>query len=440
MNVDQANRALLAGAVDDPAVLPRLHALAQAPAVFRFEFGLEKLPEEPGVLSIRGARQYGKSTWLESAVRSTVETFGPGSALMLDGDDIRDDEHLSHELRKLSALFRPEAAVKRLFIDEITAIRNWQRGLKRVLDRGELRDVLVVTTGSHAADLRHGAERLPGRKGRLARTEYIFLPVSYPEFLRAGCDRPENATLAAYLLSGGSPLACGELIRAGRLPEWVIEVVRDWLLGECARAGRPRRSLVAIMEQLHKHGGSQIGQTGLARDAGLANNTVAAGWIEFLGDLLCVGVSPASQAARTGPVEIARKPAKLPFVNLLAAAVWAPEAPRSPSELDALPPARQGVWHEWAVAQELFRRAALRGDPTPERLPFWQGGGHEIDFIRHDGSFVEVKRGAASPLDFSWFARTFPGRRLTVVCLTPFEAQSVRGVTLSSFLRASAGV
>ncbi len=305
--------------------------------------------------------------------------------------------------------------------------------MKRVLDRGELRDVLIVTTGSHAADLRHGSERLPGRKGRLSRTEFIFLPVSYAEFLRASRQK-ERLALPGYLLSGGSPLACGEIIRSGRLPEWVVEVVRDWLLGECARAGRPRRSLVAIMEQLHRHGGSCIGQTGLGRDAGLANNTVAAGWIEFLGDLMCVGVSAASQVRRSSIIELSRKPAKLPFLNLLVAAVWSPDAPRSPAEFDAMTPDRQGVWYEWAVAQELFRRAALRGDPTPERLPFWQSADHEIDFVLADGHCVEVKRGRAGPLDFSWFGEAFPGRRLTVVCSTPFEARAVRGVSLASFL------
>lgn len=54
--------------------------------------------------------------------------------------------------RRLSS----RCAVRRLFIDEITAVADWERGLKRVIDRGELRSVLVVTTGSRATDLRRG--------------------------------------------------------------------------------------------------------------------------------------------------------------------------------------------------------------------------------------------------------------------------------------------
>jgi predicted AAA+ superfamily ATPase len=433
VNVDDVNRALSRGQLDLPGLFPRLEALASAPAVFRMDFGLDRLPDEPGVILIRGARQSGKSTWLEGALRETVEEHGPGSAFFLDGDHLRDENHLADELVRLATAFRKDTAVRRLFVDEITAVPDWVRGLKRVLDRGELRRVLVVTTGSHASDLRHGKERLPGRKGKLARTAFLFLPVSYAEFLRAGGSSLGDRALASYLVSGGSPSACAELVANGRVSEWVIETIRDWVLGECARAGRPRRSLVTVMEQLHVHGATPVGQTKLAKEAGLANNTVAAGWVEFLADLLCIGISPAWDASRN--IFLSRKPAKFPFVNLLAAAVWAKEAPRSAQEFAAMSNERQAVWYEWAVAQELFRRRAIAGEAEPERLPFWQGGGHEVDFVQRRGPFVEVKRGRASALDFAWFAKTFPRATLEVVCATPFETDRIRGLTLQDFLQ-----
>lgn len=95
---------------------------------------------------------------------------------------------------------------------------------------------------------------------------------------------------------------------------------------------------------------------------------------------------------------------------------------------------RQGVWYEWAVAQELFRRRALAGEDEPERIPFWQGGDHEIDFVQRAGAFVEVKRGRATALDFAWFGKTFPRARLEVICSTPFETDRVRGRSLHDFL------
>jgi predicted AAA+ superfamily ATPase len=431
----EVNSALLRGEVEREGLLPHLDLLRTSSFIFRHQFGLDDLPREPGLILVRGPRQFGKSTWIEGALRKTIQEFGPGSGLYLNGDHLRDDRHLSDVLRDLASLYPPQAPVRRLFIDEITAVRDWSKGLKRALDQGFLRKVLVVTTGSNATDLRRGTERLPGRKGKLARMHYLFLPVSFSEFARVCGNDLGEALLPAYLLSGGSPAACAELGRQRRIPEWIIETTRDWILGECAIAGRQRHSLVAVMENLHRHGSSPLGQTKLAREAGLANNTVAAGYLEMLADLLSVGISLPWDASRR--IELPRKPGKSPFVNLLVAVAWAPETLRCPGDFGALSPARQGVWLEWLVAQELYRRRALAGEAEPERLPFWQSNEHELDFVPSPNEYIEVKRGPVSPIKLAWFARAFPTARLTVICQTPFETDRMRGVTIQDFLHST---
>ncbi len=45
-------------------------------------------------------------------------------------------------------------------------------------------------------------------------------------------------------------------------------------------------------------GGSPLGKAKLAGEAGLANNTVAAGYGELLSDLMCVGQGPAWAESR----------------------------------------------------------------------------------------------------------------------------------------------
>ncbi|GAH59318.1 unnamed protein product, partial [marine sediment metagenome] len=115
-----------------------------------------------------------------------------------------------------------------------------QGALKRLADEGALREVLIVTTGSNAVDLRRGSERLPGRKGRLGRTSYYFTPISFSEFKHV-CGRELGEDLVhAYLLTGGSPVACAEIAQMGSVPEYVHEMTRDWILGDCAAAGRNR--------------------------------------------------------------------------------------------------------------------------------------------------------------------------------------------------------
>jgi len=432
MNVKQINDLLHEGKIDKTGVFPHLEGLKQVQFVFSLDFGLDKLPEEAGLIFIRGARQYGKSTWLESQIKLTIEKFGPGSAFYLNGDELRNADSLEEAIRELIPLFSVKSRVKRLFIDEITAIPDWQKGLKRLLDSGELRPVLVVTTGSKATDIRRGSERLPGRKGKLDRTSYIFTPVSYKEFKRVCGNILTENTLAAYLLSGGCPVACGELAANARLPEYVPTMMRDWIYGECAASGRRRSSLLAVMEVLLRRGGAPLGQARLAREAGLANNTVAAGYAELLADLMCVGFSHPLDKSKN--IRLLRKPCKYHVTNLLAAVAWDPMKPRTIADFNTMPPEMQARWLEWLAAQELWRRSAIRGDEFPELSLHWKSKNHELDFVIGPETFVEVKRGRATPLDYAWFAKVFPRARLILINSDSFETRQITGLTMEDFL------
>lgn len=432
MYAAQINQALSAGAIDQPGIFPHVENLGHMPFIFNMEFGLDTLPDQPGLILIRGARQYGKSTWLELKLKETIEQFGAGSAFYLNGDELRDRHALIEAIQELLPLYGPTAGVRRLFIDEITAVENWQKALKILADQGNLRTLLVVTTGSKASDLRHGTERLPGRKGKLDRTTYHFLPVSYKEFKRVCGSRLGQNTLPAYMLSGGSPVACSELASHGRIPEYVIEMTRDWIYGEVVSSGRNRSSLIGVMEGLHRFGGTPVGQAKLAREAGLANNTVAAGYIETLMNLLSVGTAYAWDTAKHRPNK--RKPGKFHFINLLVATAWHPAGIRSVDDYRSLPAEEQAKLIEWQVATECWRRAALRGEEFPELTSFWASKEHEIDFVTDKNTFIEVKRGKRSPLEFKWFSKVFPHDRLIVVNQTSFETEQIQGVTLERFL------
>jgi len=432
MDVRSVHEHLRAGRLDAPGLFPHLEEVRRGGLVFRFDFGLDALPEQPGVLLVRGPRQYGKSTWLEGQLEATIAAAGPASAFYLNGDWIADVEGLVSAVREVMPWFRKDAPVRRLFIDEITAVEHWERGLKRLLDGGELRGVLVVTTGSRATDLRRGAERLPGRKGKLTRTTYLFTPLPFVEFERVCGDRFGADSTVAYLLSGGCPIAAAELGQHGRLPEHVIETVRDWVFGECAASGRARGSLLAVWDTLLARGGSPIGQALLAREAGLANNTVAAGYLELLADLMCVGTAFAWDESRR--VHLRRRPAKFPPINLLAAVAFDRCRLRSVADFHALPPEAQGRWWEWLVAQEIWRRAARRGGDTPEELAYWATGEREIDYVLRPDLLLEVKRGGASPLEFAWFPRSFPKARLWIAGSESFTADRICGRTMHELL------
>lgn len=431
MNVRYVNEQLAMRVDGVDELLPHVVDLESIAYRFNVEFGLDVLPDEGGIIAVRGARQYGKSTWLEQQLLATVREFGAGTAFYLNGDFISNADGLDRAIEELVSLFAKSAPVRRLFIDEITAVQDWQKSLKRLADAGVLRNVLVVTTGSKAADLRHGVERLPGRKGKLTRTNYLFAPIAYPEFRRVCGHVLGEDTLDAYLMSGGSPVACSHLAQ-GRLPEYAIELVKDWVCGVFAASGRQRGSLLAVMDCIRRYAGTPVGQAKLAREAGLANNTVAAGYVDLLSDLMCVASSYAWDAGRG--IKLRRKPCKYHFCNTLVALAWHPAMPRTVADFRLLNESTRAAWYEWAIAQEQWRRAAIRGDEIPDEQAFWQSKEHELDFVISPEHFVEVKLGQTNPLEFGWFNRTFAKGRLTVVSQSRYETDRIHGISLEDYL------
>lgn len=433
MNVEETNHLLSEGKIDTPGLFPNFEELRNQPVQFDWDFGLPVLPAEPGLISIRGARQTGKSTWLEWMLRKSIEEHGPGSAFFLNGDFIRSTDQLTSEIQDILRRFPPTAKVCRLFIDEITAIDNWEKTIKRLYDAGETRQILILTTGSKASDLRHGTERLPGRKGRFDRTEFIFTQISYAEFESKTDSHFGEKTLFAYLLTGGSPLAANALIQHGKLPEYVIMLIRDWVFGECTAHDRSRPLLMWLSEALLKRGGHPVSLTRLAREAGVANNSVLQGYLDLLGDLLCVSTCQPVDANTLRPIP--RKERKFHWINLLAAIAFSPNQIRTPQEFCQQKPEEMGRWFEWAVAQEIWRRSAIRGDPMPELQYFWSDGIHELDFFCGDKEWIEVKYGQARPIEFDWFLDRFRSAKLTVITSTPFDSHRIKGIQLADFLR-----
>jgi len=429
----EINRHLLAGDVNTTGVLPHIEELASLPFLFSQDFGLSKLPLIPGIIMIRGPRQYGKSTWIEQQIKLCITEFGAGSALYLNGDEIGNHSQLLESLRELINLFPSGINVKRIFVDEITAIKDWQIAVKRLADAGELSDILLITTGSKATDLRHGFERLPGRKGKIDRTSYIFTPISYKEFHSKCHATFGDDTLYAYILSGGSAIGANSLAENGRIAEYVIDTISDWVLGEFSQSGRSRATLMAILTAIYRFAPNPVGQSKIARESGLANNTVAKGYVELLADLMIL--VPAYPYDIDRRITLLRKECKYHFTNLFVAMCMHPRKPRTIAELKAIPSATFAPILEWLVAQELWRRACIMNKQL-DYLNFWQTSQHEIDFVVPDENlWLEIKSGKEQASNLLWFTKhTNNDQILTVINQSIFNTQRIKGITMENFL------
>jgi len=52
-----------------------------------------------------------------------------------------------------------------LMLDEITAVKDWTRAVKSLVDAGALENIYLLLTGSSAVEIKRGYERMPGRRG-----------------------------------------------------------------------------------------------------------------------------------------------------------------------------------------------------------------------------------------------------------------------------------
>lgn len=388
---------------------------------------------------------------MEGKIWESFKNNGPGSTLYLNGDYCSSLETLENEIVALCNLFNhKKGIVPKLFIDEITAIKDWQIVLKRLYDAGVTRNILIVTTGSQASDLRRGKERLPGRRGKLARTEFYFPPLSFQEFASVASSHFKTDTLNAYLITGGSPLAANELATHGRIPEFVYSLNREWITGECARVNRSRNILTWLILALWRIGSSPVSINQLTKDCGAANNSILQGYLDILIDSLALATATPWDPGKQRP--ITRRPSKFPWINLLAAWSFLPERPASLEELNSLAAPLRGAAWEWLIAQDVWRRAALGGNPTPEQMAFYADSKHEVDLIAFDQAtthskkisqgtnktrspqWLEVKAGKADPRDFAWFKNSFPNECLTVISNSKFSVSNVKGITFEEFL------
>ncbi len=118
------------------------------PLVHRFAL-LDALPTtEPGIYSVTGGRQLGKSTLMKHWMLTLLERgVQPEQIVYLTGELI-DDHHALVRLVQSSFAEPKASSLQYLCIDEVTYIRDWDRGIKFLADGGELHNTIVILTGS----------------------------------------------------------------------------------------------------------------------------------------------------------------------------------------------------------------------------------------------------------------------------------------------------
>ncbi len=132
---------------------------------------------------ITGPRQAGKTTTVKLLIKKLLETRNTKEIFYFNCENLADYKELSTVLESYLE-FRESAKIHNsvIILDEITPPKEWYRAIKFLIDRGKLKNDVLIITGSSSMFVKREVELFPGRRGN--GKDYVLYPLSFREFLK----------------------------------------------------------------------------------------------------------------------------------------------------------------------------------------------------------------------------------------------------------------
>ena len=305
---------------------------------------LDRLPvKEPGIYSLTGGRQVGKTTLLKQWMAELLKTgIAPERIAYVTGEMIDDHDAL---VRLVSEHLRDSArGTQYLCLDEVTYIREWDRGIKFLADAGVLKDLVLLLSGSDSVVIQEARARLPGRRGRADVVDFHLYPLTFHEYVAlkrafdaSEIDRIGNRereverrlirrlfdAFGTYLLHGGYLTAINDFEREQSIRRATLATYSDWIRGDVLKRGKNEKYLAEVLGAVVKRYGSQITWNALSKDLSIDHPATIADYVELLSRMDVLIVQAALREDRlSGAPKKARKVAfSDPFI-LHAVRCW----------------------------------------------------------------------------------------------------------------------
>jgi len=340
---------------------PVLRRLRENPLVNEPEL-LSRLPlDTPGIYTLVGGRQVGKSTLLKQVMQRLLQTerVAPERMGYVTCEPFVDAEELRVVLTDLLAAM-PAGETVWLLIDEVTYVAGWDRTVKFLADAGVLERCFTLLTGSDHVLIQDSLKRLPGRRGRAETVDFHLRPLSFLEFCRlrgavaeeslaelSGGDveaelpritparlRKLEGELRSYHVTGGFLTAVNDVARDGVVAPATLRIYSDWVRGDILRLNRNERFLREILAAISGRYGSQLTWNALARELSIDHPKTVADYVGILERMDAAVVVPALAEHDRGPSP--KKGRKVffadPFIHRAAQAYTARAEPEPGSD------------------------------------------------------------------------------------------------------------
>lgn len=276
---------------------------------------LGKLPiQEPGIYTLAGGRQIGKTTLLKQWMLKLLEQGIPPESIAFLSGELIDDQH------SLLRLLEPLQHVRFLIIDEVTYIKDWDRGIKYLADAGLLENTILMLTGSDLIMIQEARMRFPGRRGHADICDFYLHPLSFREaFLLKNPDQFEPSVsllfeeFENYLKHGGFLTAINDIASKQTIQKSTYATYSDWIRGDMLKRGKREHFLIEILIAIAKRYGTQISWNSLTQDLSIDHPKTVSEYIAALEMMDVVLVQSAILEDKLAAAP--KKPKKVSFLD-----------------------------------------------------------------------------------------------------------------------------
>ena len=427
--------------IDTSKEISRLHESAvQWDPRIRYSFDLDS-----GIIyTLRGPRQVGKTTLIKLMIKELLDNgTEPRRILYYSCDLVPNPSRLAEIISEfLDVSQRHSETTRYIFLDEISAVPDWQRGIKHLYDLGRLNRVTVVMTGSHNLDIRRAAERLPGRRGDSASPSWdkILVPMKFSEYLETrdkeidklfqslhlrelkkrvtiitdlqkGIIPDEvkelNLYLGAlsryfreYLLTGGVVRAVNDFIQEGKIMEGTYATYVDATIGDILRWGKRESYLVQLIRRLNETLCSQVSWNNLRENTDIGSANTVSEYVDVLASSFVLYPTYCLDRSKGGPNYSKNKKIHYsdPFI-FHALRAWVKQVPAYDEAQQFIAGKESTKLVECVVGNHLIRLAYML-NPVANFNPYshvfyWKDSKGEVDFVlKQNQSYMpfEVKQ------------------------------------------------
>lgn len=412
-----------------------------------------------GVITLRGPRQVGKTTFLKMLIRKLLQAGRNPQNIFYFSTDLVANEKELFSLVHNYIQFAPQGK-RFIFLDEITVVDRWEYAIKHVVDLGLAEDKLFILTGSSSFDLRRGGERLPGRRF-IIQPDRVLLPLSFREYcLLQNFNELEGFNIQnwydsvleklprlrvffpkiqsyfqQYLKYGGFLMAISDFMQKDSISEQTLETYKTVVVSDFEKLKKDRIILRNIIRHLIDTLATPISWNGLAKNLGSVSVNTVKEYVQLLADSFSIFILEFLEKDHQQPS--ARKNRKLFPFDPLIYHVFANFAGKNlPESIEFESKKIEGI-----VGSALLRSTEselFQGFANLSSTFYWRSiRGKEIDFvvIWNDKEVpIEVKyQSRIIPNDYTTIKRSF-GKGLVLTRDSFFQDETVMGVPVSCFL------